>query len=48
MSSVDFAIPDFCLQIPKVPSVNRQLSGRATLEEAANPATAPMNAGERR
>ena len=31
MSSVNFAIPDFCLLIPIVPSVGRQFSGRATL-----------------
>jgi ABC-type molybdenum transport system ATPase subunit/photorepair protein PhrA len=31
MSSVDFAIPDFCLLVPNVPSVARQFSGRATL-----------------
>jgi hypothetical protein len=39
MSNVDFAVPDFaindfCLLIPNVPSVGRQFSGRATLEEA--------------
>src|ERR1035441_516702 len=33
MSSVNFAIPDFCSLIPNVPSAGRQFSGRATLEE---------------
>jgi hypothetical protein len=37
MSSVNFAIPDFCLLIPNVPSVGRQFSGRTTLEEAVKP-----------
>src|SRR5271165_2765493 len=31
MSSVNFAIPDFCLMTPDVPSSGRQFSGRATL-----------------
>jgi hypothetical protein len=30
MSSADFAIPDFCLLIPNVPSLSRQFSGRAS------------------
>ena len=34
MSSVNFAIPDFCSLIPQRASVGRQFSGRATLEEA--------------
>src|SRR5579862_841517 len=31
MSSVSFAIPDFCSLIPDMPSLSRQFSGRATL-----------------
>ena len=31
MSSVNFAIPDFCSLIPKVPTLGRQFSVRATL-----------------
>jgi len=34
MSSVNFVIPDFCSLIPNVPSVGRQFSVHATLEEA--------------
>src|SRR6202023_1267902 len=34
MSSVNFAMPDFCALIPNVPSVGRQFSVHATLEEA--------------
>jgi hypothetical protein len=34
MSSANFAIPDFCSLIPNVPSVRRQFSRRAKLEEA--------------
>jgi hypothetical protein len=35
MSSVNFAIPDFRLLIPNLPSVGQQFSVHATLEEAA-------------
>ena len=34
MSSVNFALLDLCSLIPDVPSVGRQFSGRATVEEA--------------
>jgi hypothetical protein len=32
MSSVNFAIPDFCLLIPQCASVGRQFSAQATPE----------------